>query len=293
MICIYHSRDLDGFTSAAIVKKKYPHAELIGYDYGQPIPWDKIPSGQKVIIVDVSLPMQDMERLASHSVWQLTWIDHHISAIKEYEAYVKDKVNFMEVFLKNGIAACELAWQYLFPTEEMPEAVKLLGEYDTWRKEDAVRWDNEILPFQFGMRSICNTPDQIPEWVIESNYPYKQKVKIDEIIDNGNAILRYQAQVNESLCRRTAFETNFKGYRAICLNACGINSDAFKSVYDAEKHDIMMSFFFNGDQWIFSLYTIKPDIDCSAIAKSMGGGGHRGAAGFQIDKLEEVLGIPE
>ena len=29
-VCFYHSVDLDGWTSAAIVKKRYPNAELIG-----------------------------------------------------------------------------------------------------------------------------------------------------------------------------------------------------------------------------------------------------------------------
>ncbi len=40
MIGIYHSADLDGFTSGAIIKRKYPNAKMIGYDYGNPFAMD-------------------------------------------------------------------------------------------------------------------------------------------------------------------------------------------------------------------------------------------------------------
>jgi len=51
MYCIYHSRDNDGYCSGAIVKKKYPDVILIGYDYGQTIPFDQIKKNEPVIIL--------------------------------------------------------------------------------------------------------------------------------------------------------------------------------------------------------------------------------------------------
>ena len=46
VICIYHSRDLDGWASGAVVKKwceeNNYEIELIGYDYGQDVPVEKI-----------------------------------------------------------------------------------------------------------------------------------------------------------------------------------------------------------------------------------------------------------
>ena len=47
--------------------------------------------------------------------------------------------------------------------------------------------------------------------------------------------------------------------------------------------DIMMPFYFNGTDWTFSLYTLRDDIDCSAIAKRYQGGGHVRASGFKCD----------
>src|SRR6478752_505357 len=111
MICIYHSRDLDGYCSGAIVKYKYPNAKLIGFDYGQKLPMDEIPSGEPIIMVDVSLPMHEMEELSKHSGYNMTWIDHHISAISDYKNH--DHFGITAV-LENGISACEGAWKYLF-----------------------------------------------------------------------------------------------------------------------------------------------------------------------------------
>ncbi len=246
-----------------------------------------IPKGMPIIMIDVSLKMPDMLALAQHSGGQLTWIDHHISAINEYHDFMSKRETqtpFMTAVLEDGIAACELGWKYLFPGEEMPRVVKLLGEYDTWRNSDKNRWENEILPFQFGMRMDCNSPETFSDDLFEA-----KDIEISEIIYRGNTILKYQAQINYTQCRKAAFETNFEGLRAICLNGGGFSSDVFKSVYDENKHDIMMPFQFDGKQWIVSLYTTKANIDCSAIAKTKGGGGHAKAAGFQVEDISSVF----
>ena len=281
MIGVYHNRDLDGFTSGAIIKLKYPDAKMIGYDYGQPS--EQEITGEPIIMADVSLPMKTMVKIAQLSNWQLTWIDHHISAINDYKEFVGEGETFCNAVLENGIAACEGAWKHLFPNKEMPLAVKLLGEYDTWRNSDKQRWDNEILPFQFGMRLYCNSVDSFPVEVFENEEFVKQ------IIHEGLTVLKYQSQVNELQCKKASFETEFNGLRAICLNGGGFNSDVFKSVYDESKHDIMMPFQFDGKKWTISLYTTKDEVDCSIIAKANGGGGHKKAAGFQVEDISKVF----
>lgn len=296
MICIYHSRDLDGFTSGAIVKRWHElstsskHLKLIGYDYGMPFPYHEISAGEKVIMVDVSLKMPDMFKLAKQigSAKNFIWIDHHISAIKEYESFVSESEehkNFLTPVLENGIAACEVSWKYLFKDQPMPEAIKLLGEYDTWRNSDEYRWNERILPFQFGMRLYCNSPETFETNVIG---PGGMSV-VNDIIASGKTVLKYQAMVNEAQCKKASFEMIFQGLRAICLNGGGFNSDVFKSVYDEKKHDIMMPFQFDGKQWTISLYSTKPYVDCSVIAKAQFGGGHKQAAGFQVKDIASIF----
>lgn len=291
---IYHSRDLDGFCSGAIAKRKFPEAQLIGFDYGEAIPYDRIPKGEPIIMLDVSCPMTEMRNIARHSQGQFTWIDHHRSAIKDYENMVSELEEQAEVpfraILREGIAACEIAWMYFFPEEEMNPLVLLLGMYDTWRNADKQNWDDIVMPVQFGMRSICTKAEEFPMCLLDPLMSLRDFQKeLALFAAKGDSIIKYQAKQNEFLAKRNAFEVNFKGLRAICMNGGAFNSQAFESVYDPAKHDVMMPFQYNGKVWNFSLYTTKEEVDCSVLAKSMGGGGHQKAAGFQVSNLNDVF----
>jgi oligoribonuclease NrnB/cAMP/cGMP phosphodiesterase (DHH superfamily) len=134
--CIYHSIDLDGWMSAAIVKywfektmpkgieytfakpmndgqsgKKIWHSQydnckilnFIGYNYGDTIP--DLSDYDKVIMCDISFPKEEMEKLRT----KLTWIDHHISALNQNGHLDYDGIQ------RTDFAACELTWQYFFP----------------------------------------------------------------------------------------------------------------------------------------------------------------------------------
>lgn len=291
MICVYHNKDLDGYCSGAIVKRKFPEAVMIGWDYGQPIPFEDIdPIGEDIILIDISFPMADMFELAEVAK-SLTWIDHHISAINEYNNFPEQarRGATITAVLENGIAACEGGWKYLFPDDPMPTAVKLAGEYDTWRNQDKFRWENAVLPFQFGMRMFCTSPETFPQELF-SHFDIVTDNPVYKIIHDGKLILSYQKTQNERACR-SSFEIEFGGLRAICLNNGGANSQIFDSVYDEAKHDIMIPFVFTGKHWTFSLYTTKDEVDCSIIAKSKGGGGHKKAAGFQLKELPDEFKV--
>ena len=76
---------------------------------------------------------------------------------------------------------------------------------------------------------------------------------------------------------------------AVFLNRRG-NSLMFDSIYDPTKHKLMVGYEHDGQKWTVSLYTTHDDVDCSEIAKSMGGGGHAKAAGFTVHSTYELFG---
>lgn len=278
MVCIYHSKDLDGFTSGAVVKRKYPDAKLIGWDYGEGIPWDDIPWNEEVIMIDISFPMEDMIKVSEKTDGRLTWIDHHLSAKKDFDEYKDSNKHLINYIYKLGIAACEIGWGHLFPDEKMPEAVLLLGEYDTWRNQDEYRWNNRILPFQYIMRLICTSPEEFP------GVMFWKAVDLEDQIEAGQLILKYQRKQDER-AMKGSFVCEFEGLRALCCNIGGASSNSFLSVWNEEKHDVMIPFFYSGRKWTFSLYTTKDEVDCSVIAKKLGGGGHKKASGFILQEL--------
>src|ERR1017187_3219636 len=148
VVAIWHKADLDGICSGAIIKLRYPDATFIGYDYGEPFDFERI-KGKDVIMADVSLSMPEMEKVAELAK-SFIFIDHHVSTHNDLLEY-KVIENLRSVY-NNKLSACELTWIYLFMDKEMPRAVELLGKYDSWRNEDKNEWDNEIMPFQWGMR---------------------------------------------------------------------------------------------------------------------------------------------
>jgi oligoribonuclease NrnB/cAMP/cGMP phosphodiesterase (DHH superfamily) len=252
------------------MRLKNPDINLRGYDYGMKKMFSII--DEDVIIADFSFPMETMKEIARDCKNKLTWVDHHITAINDY----KKEEPFCEAILNTDYAACEGVWKHLFPNSDIPMSVKLLSDYDAWHNSNKNYWDNMVLPFQYGMRVICNSVDTFPMDLLSSDK------RVFEIIKDGLLILKYMKMTNESIANSSSFECDFKGLKAVCLNTPLFSSDSFKSVYDEAKHDIMLAYQFNGKAWKFSIYCTKEYIDGSAISKSFGGGGHKGASGFII-----------
>jgi oligoribonuclease NrnB/cAMP/cGMP phosphodiesterase (DHH superfamily) len=280
MLIIYHKIDFDGQCSGAIVKHKYPDAELYGMNYSDPFPWHKLVIHEEVVMVDFSLqPFTEMERLNNNC--DLTWIDHHKTAIK-------DSVDLGLSGIKGerlvGFAACELTWGYYHPQAVMPRAVYLLGRYDIWDHTCP-----DTVPFQYGLRLNPDTKPDSPVWPMLFD-PVVCDTIIAATISVGKTILQYEAQQNAAICRYSSFETLIHGYRVITVNAALSGSMVFDSIYDPARHDAMCIFSYSrrGD-WRLSFYSTKPEVDVSALAKEFGGGGHAGAAGCHVDDISFIF----
>jgi oligoribonuclease NrnB/cAMP/cGMP phosphodiesterase (DHH superfamily) len=246
-------------------------------------------------MVDVSLPMDEMHKLSQKCKdKKFTWIDHHISAITDYTNLKSDfgLSDFCQGSLEVGKAACELTWNYFFPDNKMPLSIALLGDYDVWRNTDKAKWNDLIMPFQLGIRLICNSAETFPEELLHTNMVDGPSVECraltNTILEHGQVILAYQKK-NDERAAKSSFVAEFKGLRALCLNIGGANSTVFDSKYNPEEHDIMMIFAYNGKCWKATLYSAKEEVNCSIFAKELGGGGHHGAAGFQTDDIFKLL----
>lgn len=272
MKCFYHSADLDGHCSGAIVKYFNPDCEMFGINYGDVFPWDKIGNGEAVFMVDFSLqPFADMEKL--NRMCDLIWIDHHASAIKDSDGYHFGGTQ------RSGIGACELCWEY-FDSGAVPQGIRLLAQYDVWNHSD-----HNTIPFQYGLRLENTIPNgHSIESLWGSLFTGVDGV-VSDVVKNGRLVLEYVKQENQKYCSACSFETELDGLRCVAINKMLTNSQVFDSVWDNKKYDAMLTFGRRRGFWTVSLYTDKPGVDVSLIAKARGGGGHVQAAGFQCDSL--------
>jgi oligoribonuclease NrnB/cAMP/cGMP phosphodiesterase (DHH superfamily) len=288
---VHHSADFDGLFCREIARKFLPDAELIGWDYGDAkIPF---PEGQ-VYVLDLSPDCFLDFDTAPKGQTRLIWIDHHKSALEKFEIQHK----FGAGCRIDGVAACRLAWQWFTHVEKWqpekfnrpnkqdfldrkvsePLAVRLAGEYDIWDKRDP----NAEL-FQHGLKSVPLT-DGIWEELLE---PRNLPNLVGQLLDNGRSIQYSRDQEYRDVITKQGFDVQFDGR---CYLACNSHElDIRSHLFEAgikPHHDGLLGFTFNGKDWRVSLYGIPgKDIDHSKTAVKYGGGGHKGACGFRIDKL--------
>jgi hypothetical protein len=258
------------------VHRARPDAELIGINYGDPFPWDKIDKETEVIMVDFSLqPIEGMVRL-QEACERLVWIDHHESSIKE--AALHPALYSTPGLRVIGKAACELAWEWLFE-EPMPMSVYLLGRYDVFALDD----HPDVLPFQWGMRSLRDTsPGFTPLWVALFSGDLDS---VEHLCEVGKTLVEFQATQDAKACSGCAFPAELDGLKVIAMNRGIVNSLSFKSVWDPSLYDAMCAFVRRPNGvWTVSLYTDRDDVDVGEFCKRHGGGGHRRAAGYQMDR---------
>ena len=285
MICIYHSRDLDGWMSAAIVKLRHPEVELIGWDYGQPIP-SPLDETSLIILVDVCLPKPTMDMLGKNGTGNLIWIDHHISAIKEMKV---DGVPEPAGLRNIHFAACELTWKYFFPNENMPEIVRLLGRYDCFGHKGTPE-ELTVLQFQYGARAAIANPDDAYKYLkqIVNTIDPPETTIVGWLLDTGRAIYKYLCtEAQQTYAKK--FTVMFDTYKFAMVNQERFNPINFGIDYHKDGYDGFLCFWYQNGKWSFSLYNDNGLVDCSEICKQNGGGGHKGAAGFTKTSLDEFF----
>jgi len=293
--CVFHKIDLDGMSSAAIVKFFIPDVILKPYNYNDPFPFktDELKPEDKVFFVDVSIqPYTEMMRIYELIGINLHVMDHHKSFLESPTGLeLKDKLedNFHCSVKKAG---CELTWSFFsgfivsgwMVPEIPPRAVMLLGQYDSWRDTEEkklpydVDWDT-VMAFQMGMRQKkFNTDDFINQFITTND-------NIENTISQGSIILNYQNNQND-ISMHHSFVATVKGFKCLVLNTGMKNSQVFKSKWDANKYDFMVAFSMSRDhKWSWSFYTDKAGFDASALAAQFGGGGHASASGCQTSEI--------
>ena len=289
-VCFYHRSDLDGKCSGAIyataMRERGEEFTLHGIDYGDEIPWDLI-DGADLTVVDWSFQPWSQFCEAIRRAKSIRWIDHHRSAIAEWNKNdVVPNGAVMEVFLDERQAGCELAWKVLFPHKEMPFGVRLLGRYDVWDHRDPL-----TIPYQHGVRSAPNEPDEYQKTWRFVFADSETGAWTQETLARGRLLLDYQSRTDASAVAETWFPLHFAGYAWQACNRLGKGSAFFQSVWDGTEFDGMLSFGWHGQnrKWQIGLYSDRDGMDCGAIAKQHGGGGHPGAAGFLCDRLPFTL----
>ncbi|GEM_PF-2124992 len=289
---IIHHHDLDGYTAGAVAKIAYPEAGSRSMNYDDPTTYpgpEFFVDYDPVIIVDYTLPAETMLWLKSNR--HLIWIDHHYSSVMQSRAMGYDDVDGLRYNPGELICGAELCWKF-FQKKPIPHFLKLVGDFDTFRNSKAPEFQSQVLPFFYATQLVFDrmkpANSENADYLLKTPECFENETWCQELIDQGLIIQAFNRQYYGNLLKESAFVRNIWGIRVLCFNCAGHGSANMQPAFDPEKHDAMLLFSFNGKRWTYGIYSdldLKPNVDCSAIAKAHGGGGHRAAAGFSTEKL--------
>lgn len=290
-LIIYHRVDLDGIFSGLIAKKAIseinPDSEihLHGFNYGDPTDDIDFDGSDSVVLVDLSLPTDLMLKYKD----KITWIDHHVTAINES---TREGYSGIQGLRRDGVAACELTWEYFMKTKECPEIIKLAGTYDVFNKtRPGYDWENEVLPSQVGIKA---TLGGVSLWRAEefwSEISENDPMFLEMVMTKGKTILDYLDFTQASHLKRFGFPVKVDGkYPGIAILSTEFGSGQFKSHPDYKDSVLVVANRRANGTYQISMY-LDPEctLDFHAgeyMKKNYGGGGHKGAAGGNLTKSQ-------
>lgn len=281
---IFYHNDNDGKAAAAVVNcylknkgEKLNREDFYAVNYADRTPdADLIERGEPVYIVDYSFTEDTFDKLSAlcfKSCSNVYWYDHHKSSLEIYD-YVKERNLCAEVIIDMDRSGAMIVYDRFIrdtdlDSDDTNKVMTLVDDYDRW-----IHNYPESLLFNIGSTMYNNGPlDNI--WFENP----------EEIIEKGAIIQEYNNKVNTDLTKINKYFIKINDKRCIVLNSAIKSSQALGEYYD--KYGFAIRWVFNGKNYNYSVYSNYDDIDCSAIARYFDklGGGHKGAAGFNSDRL--------
>ena len=276
-VVIYHHPCVDGYSSAFVAKLARSDIQLIPKKINNtPINYDDI-KGKNVLMVDIVT--DDYEQVNSHAK-NLIILDHHVTNQKK----LADIPYAYFDMHKSGVG---LAWEYFFKTDEkMPFFLKAVQDRDIWT------WIYpESRNFTDGLYEEVDLDDltfaiymDLMDEFLEKNLDRPLFMKYYNLGDTLNRIK--QKNINSIVKNsNNKYETiiNSYIYKIYVFNVTGsFTSDLGNYVATNMDCDfvVIWSYNHNEEKYTYSLRSIDSKADVGAVAKFLGGGGHRNAAGL-------------
>ena len=262
-LVIYHNNCLDGF-GAALAAWKYleDSAEYLPANYGDAPP---DVTGKHVYVLDFSYPrdvlLEMQEKAASIVV-----IDHHKTAQKNLEG-----LPFVIFDMRHSGAV--LTWRYFFRSTTTPEILEIIEDRDLWRfrKPETKAICAALSAAEFSFET----------WNEFITHPHQSKMDLEAI---GKILLNVFEQELQKLYEHK-HKVAVGGYT---LWACNVPRKYASELGNllAKEHGVGMVYYYSGVTNTFNCSLRSTgNLDVAEIAETFGGGGHKNAAGFEIETL--------
>jgi len=269
-LIIYHGSCRDGFCAAWVAHKKFPNADFFEGRYGEEPP---DVTGREVFLLDFSYKRPVLTELAAKAE-NVTILDHHKTAKEDLEGLDEELDNVLVEFDMERSGA-GITWDYFMGTTR-PWLVDYVEARDIWKHD---------LPSSREISAYLGTIEfEFEEW----DQVMKDFGRVDGVlIALGEVVMKKTHQYVREVAKN-AMTIKFEDHNIPVVNAPQVDISELLH-FLAHGKTFSMGWFRRADgMYQYSLRSIG-DFDVSEIAKKFGGGGHKNAAGFQLEGLLSQL----
>lgn len=304
-LVIYHDHCTDGFGAAFAAEihlsVSSDRLDYLPADYGRFKTFNDLANATKIpldeydtiYVLDFSFDKEITEKLISGPA-HFVWLDHHKSAFEmwagdEREKYASREDRNYFILLDNNKSGARLAWEYFSCSYVVPDFIEMIDDRDRWQFKN-------LNSKAFHAALQTTKPWSFEGWAM---FAGDSRV-LNRMIERGEAILTAQNQLVESLSRYSRrCEITHTGKNPetgevlegalLSWNSPGLAVNS--SVHMSEVGHVlatnsgsygMLWYLGKGTKAKVSLRS-NGTYDVSEIAKCFGGGGHRNAAGFEVE----------
>lgn len=321
---VYYHGDADGECSAVAYKKysgnEVQTLEAISYGYDSTKMRDAMHEYDRVVFVDFTPTLEDIEYAHGMDNCKVEIYDHHWSAFTKFaDKFITDDLSgFLEgldketeyysfITLPNityiaaakdsGLAGCGLVWTHFNGEGDMPTGLKYVNDYDVWNHSNP-----DVVSFHTAMAIIITDPTteegldfwnellDLEEEQGEEVMPGLSRGMIPQLVNTGDLILKYKYAVDERRIKHAAQVIDWDGDKGYLVNCEFEDSYSFRDTYE-EDDEIKFFIWYNkrkDGRWKYS-FRVAPEhegsYDVAEIARAFGGNGHPGAAGCLVEDI--------
>jgi len=284
---VFYHNDHDGYCAGAIIANytgNYNKDDYFEVDYiNNTIQTNKISIGEQVYIVDYSFKentVHILDKIVNEMKCDVIFIDHHDSTLKLQEQPEYTWIKDIKGIRSKDYCGAMLTCMYLYNTKyDVPYFIELIDDYDCWK----YNFGDETTYFKLGLETMpFNALDNIWRFLFKEHIENIGLNVLEDVIEKGKLIKTYIDNNNKYHKEKYAYETEIAGYKCLAINR---RENAWIFGEDYNNYQTVMVSAFNGECWQYTLYSSDKTVDCGAIAESYGGGGHRGAAGFNLKDM--------
>ena len=302
-IVIHHYPCSDGELSAAIFKKYIQDNGVQSFKF---IPWlhelkeknidvikDEINNNDDKIITIYFLdycPNFNLITEIKDQVNNIVIIDHHKSACLEFisnlENYEGDISN-TKIYFNNDKSGCQLTWEYFYPKSKYPIAVKHIGNRDIWKWDDP---DTEpftcAFPVYFNLSNKLSPEDRLDIYYRLLHIDNKTSKKV---IDKGKVSISQMIRESERLIPSAEFlvdkDINDRELSVVQIPMTKYHLTKYVQELVQSKfpeYDVLRLSYQKENMIVYSLRSLKEEIQVDLLAQKYGGNGHTAASGYNI-----------